>query len=42
MASEGELRELEQLCNGAREFTEFDRNYILLPQLHYRGRAAVR
>ncbi|PYT71655.1 MAG: hypothetical protein DMG39_12455 [Acidobacteria bacterium] len=33
MASEGELRELEQLCNGAREFTEFDRNYILLPQL---------
>ena len=33
MPSEGELRELDQLCNGPREFTEFDRSYILLPQL---------
>src|SRR5258708_3894593 len=33
MGSEGELRELSQLCNEPKEFTEFDQNYILLPQL---------
>jgi hypothetical protein len=33
MAGDGELRELGQLCNGPKEFAEFDRNYILLPQL---------
>jgi hypothetical protein len=33
MASELELRELEQLCNGAKEFLEFQQSYILLPQL---------
>lgn len=33
MASDSELRELEQLCSGPKEFTEFGPNYILLPQL---------
>jgi hypothetical protein len=33
MLGEGDLRELEQLCIGSKEFAEFDRNYILLPQL---------
>ena len=33
MATEAELRELDQLCAGAKEYTEFEKNYILLPQL---------
>jgi hypothetical protein len=33
MPSEAELRELDQLCNDPKGFTEFDRNYVLLPQL---------
>jgi len=33
MPSEGDLRELEQLCIEPKEFAEFDRTYILLPQL---------
>ncbi len=33
MESELQLRELDQLCSGAREFSEFNLNYILLPQL---------
>ena len=33
MATETELRELDQLCGGAKEYSEFGLNYILLPQL---------
>ena len=33
MPTEGELGELDQLCGGAKEYTEFGLNYILLPQL---------
>ena len=33
MATAIELRELDQLCGGAKEYTEFGLNYILLPQL---------
>jgi hypothetical protein len=33
MATEGDLRELDQLCGGAKEYTEFGLNYVLLPQL---------
>jgi hypothetical protein len=33
MATEIEPRELDQLCGGAKEYTEFGLNYILLPQL---------
>ncbi len=37
MATETELRELDQLCAGAKEYTEFGNNYILLPQLRLPG-----
>lgn len=33
MVNEAELRELEQTCLSAREYTEFDKTYILLSQL---------
>lgn len=33
MASEAEIRELDQLCAGAKEYTEFGNVYIFLPQL---------
>jgi len=33
MATEIELRELEHLCGGAKEYTEFGLTYVLLPQL---------
>lgn len=33
MATEIELRELDQLCGGAKEYAEFGLNYILLAQL---------
>ncbi len=33
MLKEEDLRELDQLCAGAKEYTEFERNYVLLPQL---------
>jgi hypothetical protein len=33
MATEIELHELDQICDGAREYTEFGLNYVLLPQL---------
>ena len=33
MPSEPAVQELELLCAGAKAYTEFDRRYILLPQL---------
>jgi hypothetical protein len=33
MATEIDLRELDQLCGGAKEYAEFGLNYILLLQL---------
>ena len=33
MATEGELRELDPLCAGAKEYGEFGLTYILLPEL---------
>lgn len=33
MATEIELRELDQVCCGAKEYTEFGLTYVLLPQL---------
>ena len=33
MATEGELRELDPLCSGAKEYVEFGLTYILLPEL---------
>jgi hypothetical protein len=33
MPSEDDLRELDYLCSGAKEYTEFGLTYILLPQL---------
>jgi hypothetical protein len=37
MATEGEVRELDPLCNGAKEYGEFGSIYILLPQLRLPG-----
>jgi hypothetical protein len=33
MPNEDDLRELDHLCSGAKEYTEFGLNYVLLPQL---------
>ena len=33
MATEIDLRELDQLCAGAKEYAEFGLNYVMLPQL---------
>ncbi len=33
MPSEPELRELDLVCAGAKAYSEFERQYILLPQL---------
>ena len=37
MATETDLRELDQLCEGAKEYAEFGLNYVLLPQLRLPG-----